>query len=146
MVPATEDDKPIVRRLLELNSYEFSEIDGRDLGPHGEYGYRFLDHYWVEGENRHPFIVRTDGAIAGCVRIRAGSPHRFGGFLIVRKFRRNGVGTTVARVIFRQFPGEWLVEEIQDNDAAVAFFVGPFPLISWTWPPTSGTVQEFVAS
>ncbi|MBJ7451292.1 MAG: hypothetical protein JHC71_04310 [Blastococcus sp.] len=43
--PAGEDEKPIVRRLLELNSHDFSEFDGRELGPHGEYGYRYLDHY-----------------------------------------------------------------------------------------------------
>lgn len=80
--PATEDEKPVVRRLLELNSHEFSPFDGRDLGSHGEYGYRYLDHYWIESENRHAFIVRVGGAIAGCVLVRAGSPHRFGEFFL----------------------------------------------------------------
>src|SRR5215203_5282732 len=36
LVPALERDKAVVRRLLELDSHDFSEIDGRDLGPHGE--------------------------------------------------------------------------------------------------------------
>ena len=46
-----EEEKSVVRRLLELNSHDFSSIDGRDLGPHGDYGYPYLDHYWVPEEN-----------------------------------------------------------------------------------------------
>ena len=31
VVPADETSQPVIRRLLELNSYDFSAIDGRDL-------------------------------------------------------------------------------------------------------------------
>ncbi|SOC46171.1 Predicted acetyltransferase [Blastococcus aggregatus] len=143
--PATEDEKSVVRRLLELNSHDFSEFDGRDLGPTGEYGYRYLDHYWIENEDRHAFIVRVDRAIAGCVLVRAGSPHRFGEFFIVRKHRRSGVGTTVAHAIFGRFPGEWLVEEIPGNDAAVAFWRRAIPVDFQDAQATSGTSQRFVS-
>src|SRR4051812_39226332 len=47
LIVANEADRVVVRRLLELNAHDFSEIDGRDVGPHGEYGYRYLDHYWT---------------------------------------------------------------------------------------------------
>lgn len=143
--PAAKDEKPVVRRLLELNSHDFSEFDGRDLGPHGEYGYRYLDHYWIESEDRHAFIVRVDGAIAGCALVRAGPPHRFGEFFVVRKHRRSGVGTTVARTIFRQFPGEWLVEEVPGNDAAVAFWRRAIPADFQEAVTESGTTQRFFA-
>ena len=33
---------------MELYRYDFSEFDGADVGSHGEYGYRYLDHYWAE--------------------------------------------------------------------------------------------------
>lgn len=142
--PASEDEKPIVRRLLELNAHDFSEIDGRELGPHGEYGCRYLDHYWTE-ENRHAFVVRVDGAVAGCVLVRAGSPHRFGEFFVVRKHRRSGVGTSVSREIFRRFPGEWLVEEVPGNDVAVAFWRRAVPVAFQEAVTESGTAQRFVA-
>ncbi|SOC50979.1 Predicted acetyltransferase [Blastococcus aggregatus] len=145
VLPATEDEKPVVRRLLELNSHDFSEFDGRDLGPTGEYGYRYLDHYWIEQEDRHAFIVRVDGAIAGCVLVRAGSPHRFGEFFIVRKHRRSGVGTKVARAVFDRFPGAWLVEEISGNDAAVAFWRRAIPVDFEEAETSSGTSQRFVS-
>ena len=38
----------MLRRLIELYRYDFSEFDQADLGPHGDYGYRYLDHYWSE--------------------------------------------------------------------------------------------------
>jgi predicted acetyltransferase len=142
--PAAEDEKPIVRRLLELNSHDFSEIDGRELGPHGEYGYRYLDHYWTDGEDRHPFLIRVDGAVAGCVLVRAGSPHTFGEFFVVRKHRRSGVGSIVARTVFRRFPGEWLVTEVPGNDAAVAFWRRAIPVAFLEDVTESGTTQRFL--
>ncbi|TKJ20673.1 GNAT family N-acetyltransferase [Blastococcus sp. CCUG 61487] len=141
--PAAETEKPVVRRLLALNAHDFSEIDGRELGPHGEYGYRYLDHYWTEPE-RHAFLVRVAGALAGCVLVRTGAPHRLGEFFVVRKHRRSGVGTAVAREIFRRFPGEWLVEEVPGNDAAVAFWRRAIPVAFQETVTESGTAQRFV--
>lgn len=145
VVPAPEEEKPVVRRLLELNAHDFSEIDGRDLGPHGEYGYRYLDHYWLPDENRHPFVIRVDGVIAGCVLVRAGAPHRFGEFFVLRKYRRGGVGTAAARAVFEMFPGEWLVEEIAGNDAATAFWRRAIPAEFREVVDEAGTTQRFVA-
>src|SRR5947208_1690787 len=113
LVPADEAAKPIVRRLLELNAHDFSEIDGRDLGAHGEYGYRYLDHYWLREENRHPFLITVDDKIAGCVLVRAGDPHEFGEFFVVRKYRRRGVGKLAARTVFSLFPGTWTIYEVR---------------------------------
>jgi predicted acetyltransferase len=145
LVRAGEDEKAVVRRLLELNAHDFSEIDGRDLGPHAEYGYRFLDHYWLPGEDRHAFIIRVDGAIGGCVLVRAGAPHRFGEFFVVRKYRRSGVGTSVARMVFEMFPGEWLVQEVAGNEAAVAFWRRAIPCEFDEVVDDARTAQRFIA-
>lgn len=134
----------MVRRLLELNAHDFSAIDGRDLGPHGEYGYPYLDHYWIESENRHPFVITVDGKIAGCALVRAGDPHEFGEFFIVSKYRRGGVGTAVAHTIFLEFPGAWLVHETPGNDAAVAFWRRAIPEPFLETRDGSGTAQHFV--
>ena len=42
----------------------------------------------------------VDGALAGCALVRAGSPHRFGEFFVVRKYRRSGVGATAPPRLF----------------------------------------------
>lgn len=143
VVPAAEEEKPIVRRLLELNSHDFSEIDGRDLGPHGEYGYQYLDHYWIQSENRHAFLITVDGMIAGCALVRAGDPHEFGEFFIIRKYRRTGVGTVAAREIFKRFPGEWFVHEISGNDSAVHFWRRAIPTEFQESTDQTGTAQRF---
>lgn len=141
--PAAEEEKPVIRRLLELNAHDFSEIDGRDLGPHGEYGYAYLDHHWLPGENRHPFLIRVEDRIAGCALVRAGIPHRFGEFFILRKYRRSGVGTSAARTIFSRFPGEWLVEELAGNDAAVHSWRRSIPIAFDEVIDEMGTSQRF---
>ena len=61
---AALEDESVVRRLLELYQYDFSEFVDGDLDEHGTYGYQFLDNYWTEPE-RHPFLFRVDGRWAG---------------------------------------------------------------------------------
>jgi predicted acetyltransferase len=145
LVAAAEGDRAVVRRLLELNAHDFSEIDGRDLGPHGEYGYRYLDHYWTEPD-RHPFLVRVDGHLAGVVLVRAGDPHQFGEFFIVRKYRRLGTGRLAASETFRRFPGSWLVHEIAGNDAAALFWRAVIPSPFEETVDAFGTTQRFTAT
>lgn len=72
---ASESAKPVVRRLLELNAHDFSEFDGRDVSEHGEFGYRYLDHYWSEPEGRRALLIRCDNTIAGVALVRRGAPH-----------------------------------------------------------------------
>ena len=73
MSTAEEADKPVLRRLIELYRYDFSEFDGRDLDVHGEFGYRYLDNYWNDAE-RHPFLFKVGGRWAGFALLRSGSP------------------------------------------------------------------------
>jgi predicted acetyltransferase len=64
VLKATLHDKPVLRNLMELYQYDFSEIEGEDAGDFGLFGYRYLDHYWTES-GRHPFLIKVDGKLAG---------------------------------------------------------------------------------
>ena len=44
---ALDDDRTVIRRLLQLYHYDFSEFDDSDVNPHGEYLHRYLDEYWT---------------------------------------------------------------------------------------------------
>jgi predicted acetyltransferase len=81
---ASEGERTVVRRLLELYQHDFSEFDGRDLNTHGEYGYRYLDHYWTETD-RHPFLFTADGRWAGFALVRSGPPADMSEFFVLRK-------------------------------------------------------------
>jgi hypothetical protein len=67
VVPAEVGDKGVVRRLMELYQYDFSEIVRGDVDVHGEFGYRYLDHYWTEADRVRGIIgrPRNDAALYG---------------------------------------------------------------------------------
>lgn len=128
ITPASVNERPILRQLMELYQYDFSEFDNADLGPTGLYDYPYLDHYWVEPE-RTPFLVRVEGNLAGFVLVArynylTGLKDTWviAEFFIMRKYRRKGIGEYVARFIFTQFPGAWQVGEIFENTVAISFW------------------------
>lgn len=125
--PVPLADKEVLRRLMELYIYDYSEYMGWDVDEHGVFGYRYLDHYWTE-EDRHPFFLRVDGHVAGFALVRAGTPHDMAEFFVMRKYRRGGVGTEAARALFMHFPGAWEVRQMQENVGATAFWRTAIPV------------------
>ncbi len=120
-----KDHKCVVRNLMELYQHDHSEWDGAEMNEHGLYGYTYLDHYWTE-EGRHPFLVRVDGKLAGFALVRTapntGGENRISEFFIVRKYRRKGIGRSVAHHVFDIFPGTWAVTQVEGNLPARAFW------------------------
>lgn len=140
----SESAKPTLRRLLELNAYEFSAIDGRDIGSNGEYGYPYLDRYWPKCSDRAALLFHVDDQLAGFALVRVGSPHQIAEFLILPKYRRLGVGAAAAREVLTRWPGEWTTHQVSGNDGAVAFWrrAIPVPFIETT--DADGSTQHFV--
>jgi predicted acetyltransferase len=126
--PAQIAERHILRNLLELYQYDFSEFDGSDTGSSGLYDYPHLDDYWVEPE-RTPFLVRVNGQLAGFALVTRynyltglNDAWILAEFFVMRKYRHQGVGEFVASHIFNQFQGEWQVAQIPENVAAIAFW------------------------
>jgi hypothetical protein len=71
---ALDDDRTVIRRLLQLYHYDFSEFDGSDLNLHGEYLHRYFDEYWTDPDRR-AFLFRVEGALAGFALVFTGEPH-----------------------------------------------------------------------
>lgn len=120
---ASIEDKSIFRNLMELCQHDYSEFGGEDVNEHGIFGYRYLDHYWTE-PGRHPFIIKVSGKLAGLALVRAidEDTHSIAEFLIMRKYRRQGVGQTVAHRIFDMFPGKWRIAQEEGNLPAQVFW------------------------
>ncbi len=128
VTPASVEERPILRHLMELYLYDFSEFDGADLSPLGLYEYPYLDHYWVEA-GRSPFLLRVEGRLAGFALVArynyfSGQNDRWviAEFFVLRKYRRGGCGEQAARWIFDQFPGEWQVGQLAENQRAYHFW------------------------
>ena len=141
--PASQQERDVVARLLELYAHDFSERNGADVGDDGIYGYRYLDAYWTDAD-RHPFLFRVDGRLAGFALVRSGPPHDMAEFFVLRKYRRDGVGTDAARAVFTRFPGEWQTREQWENDGAIAFWRRTIPVEFDEGETDEGPVQRFV--
>src|SRR5437870_8066717 len=72
IIPALEEQEPILANLLELYAHDFSEFNDLELGADGRFGYKHLPLYWLE-PNRHPFLVKVNSKIAGLVLVKRGS-------------------------------------------------------------------------
>lgn len=128
VVPATLEQKPIVANLLELYAHDFSAFHPIELGSDGRFGYKLLPLYWSEPE-RHPFLVKVDGKLAGFVLVKKGSELSgdestwdMAEFFVLRQYRRRGIGMGAARAVWRRMPGAWEVRVMEANEAGCKFW------------------------
>jgi predicted acetyltransferase len=128
VLPASLEQKPILRNLLELYSHDFCDYVDLEIGPDGRYGYKDLDIYWTEPQ-RHPFLVWVESRLAGFVfvdRLERGSPALIvwdvAEFFVLRGYRRKSIGTEVAHRLWKVFPGRWEVRVIITNEPAHRFW------------------------
>jgi predicted acetyltransferase len=142
VLEATPGDKSVVRQLLELYQYDFSDFVDADLDAHGYFDYGYLDNYWTE-EHRRPFLFRVEGKWAGLALVRSGVPHDMTEFFVMRKYRRHGVGIVAARELFARFPGDWQVRQMATNPAATTFWRRAIPYAFEEEQNEHGTVQRF---
>ena len=121
-----EEEKPIIRQLLELYCYDFSEYLNTDVESDGKFHYKYLDHYWEE-ENRHAFFITVKEKLAGFVLINKDlkllkEGHCVAEFFVLRKYRKQGIGSKAAVLTFNLFKGPWEVSVITVNQPATKFW------------------------
>ena len=128
VLPAAPEQAPILANLIELYAHDFSEFHDLDLGADGRFGYSSLPLYWSEPD-RHPFLVRVDGKLAGFALVKRGSEVSgneavwdMAEFFVTRGYRRRGIGTQIAHEVWRRFPGAWEVRVMQSNISAYHFW------------------------
>ncbi len=126
--PATPDDQPTLRRLMQLYLYDFSEFDDVPLDDDGFFGHReFIEEQF--GPAHETFLIRADGQLAGFAILTRGSflAHDLAindltQFFIVRAWRKRGVGASAAQQLFARHAGPWEVRVIDANTIARAFW------------------------
>jgi predicted acetyltransferase len=128
VIPAAPEQEAVLGNLLELYIHDFSELREVDLGPNGRFGYTLLPSYWSDPD-RHPFLVRIDGKLAGFALVKRGSEVSgnetvwdMAEFFVIRRYRRRGFGTQVTHELWRRFPGRWEIRVLQSNVPACQFW------------------------
>ncbi|MGW3487656.1 GNAT family N-acetyltransferase [Streptomyces sp. NPDC001054] len=125
MVPVAAEDKTVLGNLVQLHQYDFSDVRGYDVTPHGTFVYRFLDHYFTE-DDREACVVIIDGTLAGFSMTRGldDGVREVSEFFVLRRHRRLGAGRTAARLMFRRHPGPWTLAFDHANHSAARFCPG----------------------
>jgi predicted acetyltransferase len=155
--PATKNERSALENLIQLYSYDWSELLPMNVGETGRFDDYPLDSYWQE-EWRHPFLLRVDGKLAGFALVSTRS-HLTGAsgvadmaeFFVMRRYRRSGVGRAAARAAFEQFKGQWEIRQRYENTEATAFWRrvvdeytrGAYQEVRWDDAAWTGPVQTF---
>ena len=126
MIPVREEEKEILRNLLEKYNYEFSQYDRCDVNALGLYGYGYLDNYWTE-KNRWAFFLKVDGRLAGFAMVNdypeaAETKYNMAEFFVMLKYRRCGLGKWAAFQLFDRFRGTWQLKRHPGNLPSVGFW------------------------
>lgn len=154
---ASSHERVVLENLAQLYSYDFSEVLDMHVGADGRFGGVELAAYWVD-EEKHPFLLRVDGELAGFALLSARS--KITGksgvfdvteFFVLRRFRRRGVGRAAAFAAFDRFEGPWEVRQREENPNATAFWRrtideythGDYVETRWVRPQWSEIVQTF---
>lgn len=128
LIPVKESQKSILRQLIELYEYDFSEYNDNDVNESGFFSYSYLDHYWTEPE-RFPFFIRIDDKPAGFVLVNDfcnvnsdKSGKAIAEFFVMKKYRKSGIGRVIACRVFDMFPGPWEVSQDENNRISIVFW------------------------
>lgn len=123
---ASIDEKPILKNLLELYVYDFSEFNQMDVNAEGTFGYPSLDAYWIQ-EGYYPFLIKTNGHLSGFALVKevfedGAKVFVVAEFFVMRKYRTKGIGQFVAHQLFDRFRGLWHVSVRNYNKPALIFW------------------------
>jgi predicted acetyltransferase len=134
-VPVSQ--RHVIANLIQLYKYDFSEFAEigspyGEVGSDGRYTYDGLDSYWQE-EGRFALTTHADARLAGFILVNRWSAlnrqldHSVGEFFVLRKYRRLGVGSRAARILFERWPGRWEVGVARYNKPALSFWQKAIP-------------------
>lgn len=124
--PPSRSDRGLIRRMMELYLYDFSEYEDSDLDEHGTFDYGDLDYFWFEPTHA-AFVITADEKLAGFVLVDNDvqleiSERAICEFFVMRKYRRQGVGKQAAIDVFNRLPARWEAAVMQQNTPAQAFW------------------------
>ena len=123
---AQESDRTCIEMLMQFYHYDASDWISLDVTGNGGFSFRSIDRFWDE-PGQFPFLIRVNGVIAGFAVVdkEVTSPEadlNVGYLFVLRRFRGQGVGRTVARKLFARFHGRWEVYQVDKNRAAIHFW------------------------
>ncbi|MDQ0899338.1 MULTISPECIES: GNAT family N-acetyltransferase [unclassified Paenibacillus] len=127
LTPVSEDNKEVLYNLYQLYHYDFSQFSAIDINGSGLYEIS-LEHYWQD-PRWNPFFIYCADKIVGFLvvlfenyDVDPDPTHVIYDFLVLRKFRRNGIGKEAAVRTFDLYKANWKVAQKSSNEPAILFW------------------------
>lgn len=151
---AQASDFDALEQMLELYQHELSDIWIQDLDESGRYGYDLSRHR--AADRWFAYVMLISGRHAGFALVAPACVTRKEGcwmeqFFVIKRHRRQGVGSALARFVISQHAGPWEIGQMPGNDSARRFWLsvigqvtsGRFEKTEVTTGWWQGTVQCF---
>jgi predicted acetyltransferase len=124
---ASPDYKYVIRNLMQFYIYDFSPYVNYDVEEDGMFKeYPGLENYWMDKDNKFPYIIKKDGNYIGFVLVKTlqseNNYFSIAEFFIMKKYRRAGIGKAAAKQVFDLHRGRWEVHQRENNQLAQAFW------------------------
>ncbi|MDO9629272.1 MAG: GNAT family N-acetyltransferase [Acholeplasmataceae bacterium] len=123
-----EEEKEILKNLLEKYQYEFSKYTKLDVNFLGLYGYPYLDYYWTE-KNRWAYFIIVDEKLAGFVMVidlpevnDRSTDFQMAEFFVLHKYRRMNIGKKAVFEVFSKHQGKWQLKVHPENKTSISFW------------------------
>lgn len=123
----TSAERQILWNLLQYMIFETSPYGSNEINSDGTFNYKYFDKYFTD-DDRVAFLIRDErNSLLGFVMInqylqKSGSGHAIAEFMILPRFRRQGIGRAVAKQCFALFPGNWEVQPAPGSKTAHNFW------------------------
>jgi predicted acetyltransferase len=146
LVPVERQDATVLSNLFELYAHDFSEFMPFEVGDDGRFGVAEGSEWWEDPSSAALFI-KADRKFAGFAILHRGSrvTHApevmdVAEFFVLRRWRRQGVGTLAAHALFRRHPGTWEVRVRESSPVALSFW--PHAIRSFTGEDCRGEAWQ----
>lgn len=128
LIPVTVQEKERLSNMYQFYHYDFSRYTNEGLNDDGTYGVN-IDFYWEDDPRWNPYFIVSSGAIVGFLVVLFENldtdpdpTHVIYDFMILKKYRRNGIGRTAAKQAFGLFKANWKVAQMESNISAISFW------------------------
>jgi predicted acetyltransferase len=122
------EEKNILFRLLQYSLFEESLTDLNEMNSKGLFEYKWFESYFND-DRRFAFFVREQSTnkLLGFVMINdfvqvVTEGHSIAEFLVIPKYRKQGIGKKVAYECFEMFEGDWEIKPSFNNSNAFKFW------------------------
>jgi predicted acetyltransferase len=120
------ESEVVLRNLFQYYLHDMAEWFDVDAQADGSYLYD-TSSIWAKGYDAYLAKVGDSPAgfaLVGSTAERLGDigAHDIHEFFVIRRFRRNGFGQTLAMLVWNERPGKWLVRVLEANAPAVLFW------------------------